>query len=201
MTTPKKPDRRIQRTREALRDALIALIVERGYDAVNIQDITDRANVARTTFYLHFRDKEDLLFSTMKEVYEELIGRIHTPNIDALGRGDIQRADSADFEHIQQHKEFYKIMLGEHGSMAFFTRVQGYLAEVMNCEIVAAYTPPGQTPRLPADLIGYMLTGMQLAMFMWWLQRDCQPSAAQMAQWGEDFVVRGMLWALSWTPD
>lgn len=55
-----KPDRRVQRTRELLQQALIALIRERGYDAVTIQDIAERANVGRTTFYLHYTSKDDL---------------------------------------------------------------------------------------------------------------------------------------------
>ena len=55
-----KTDRRIQRTRELLRKALMELIDEKGYDAVTIQDITERANLGRTTFYLHYQSKEDL---------------------------------------------------------------------------------------------------------------------------------------------
>src|SRR3990172_2299341 len=58
-----KTDRRIQRTREVLQKALIELISERGYDAITIQDIVDRANVGRTTFYLHYRSKDDLFMS------------------------------------------------------------------------------------------------------------------------------------------
>ena len=57
-----KPDRRVNRTRRLLREALLALIMEEGYDAVTIEEITDRADLGRTTFYLHYRDKEDLAF-------------------------------------------------------------------------------------------------------------------------------------------
>ena len=54
----KAPDRRVQRTRKLLQDALMALILEKGYEAVTIQDIIDRANVGRSTFYAHFLDKQ-----------------------------------------------------------------------------------------------------------------------------------------------
>jgi AcrR family transcriptional regulator len=70
-----KIDRRKARTRQLLRDALMALIVEKGYEAISIQDIVDRANVARPTFYLHFKDKEELLFTSLVEIYEELFSR------------------------------------------------------------------------------------------------------------------------------
>ena len=56
-----KTDRRIQRTRQSLRTALLELIKEKGYDAISIEEITERANVGRATFYLHYKDKEDLL--------------------------------------------------------------------------------------------------------------------------------------------
>ena len=55
-----KTDRRIQRTRQSLRTALLTLIKEKGYDAISIEEITERANVGRATFYLHYKNKEDL---------------------------------------------------------------------------------------------------------------------------------------------
>jgi AcrR family transcriptional regulator len=59
-------DRRIQRTRQLLRNALFALIIERGYESIAIQDITERANLGRATFYLHYQDKEELLKASVK---------------------------------------------------------------------------------------------------------------------------------------
>ncbi|MBC8171477.1 MAG: helix-turn-helix transcriptional regulator, partial [Anaerolineae bacterium] len=70
--TVRKLDRRKQRTRQLLRDALMALIVAQGYDTITVQDIADAANVARTTFYLHFKDKDELLFEGMREMYETM---------------------------------------------------------------------------------------------------------------------------------
>src|SRR5438552_11345004 len=56
-----KEDRRIQRTRLMLRSAMVSLIRERGFEALTVQDIIDRADVGRSTFYSHFKSKEDLL--------------------------------------------------------------------------------------------------------------------------------------------
>jgi AcrR family transcriptional regulator len=56
-------DRRVQRTRQLLRTALVPLIEENGFEALTVQDIIDRANVGRATFYAHFDKKEDLLVS------------------------------------------------------------------------------------------------------------------------------------------
>ena len=67
-------DRRVQRTRESLHRALIALMIEKGYDAVTVGDIVDRANVGRSTFYAHYTDKEDLFDSGFKNFSKQLLG-------------------------------------------------------------------------------------------------------------------------------
>src|SRR6185503_20627146 len=64
-------DRRVQRTREVLQKALIELISERGYDAITIRDIVDRANVGRTTFYLHYRSKDELFMRCHEAIVSE----------------------------------------------------------------------------------------------------------------------------------
>ena len=63
MRIPNSTDRRVRRTRRALRDALLELTLERGWDEVNVLDVCERADVARSTFYTHFADKEELLLS------------------------------------------------------------------------------------------------------------------------------------------
>src|SRR5262245_22263068 len=66
-----KPDRRVQRTRELLQKALLELIDEHGYESITIQDIADRANVARTTFYVHYHSKDDLFLSCHESIVSE----------------------------------------------------------------------------------------------------------------------------------
>lgn len=63
-----KIDRRIQKTRDALRRALSELIAEKSYDDITVHELTDRANVSRSSFYVHFRDKDDLLISGFEEI-------------------------------------------------------------------------------------------------------------------------------------
>ncbi|MBK8135233.1 MAG: helix-turn-helix transcriptional regulator [Chloroflexi bacterium] len=113
MSDARKPDRRIERTMTALRDALMALIIDKGYDAISIQDIADRANVARATFYLHFKDKDDLMFRSMRAIYEDLFARQQTASSwESL-------ADDSDFQHVAQYADFYGAMLSPRGSMGF----------------------------------------------------------------------------------
>src|SRR6185437_2006254 len=69
---PAVQDRRVERTQRALREALIRLVLERGWDDVSVQDVCARANVGRSTFYLHFADKEELLVSGFGGLQEAL---------------------------------------------------------------------------------------------------------------------------------
>src|SRR5215467_5251306 len=66
-------DRRIQRTRDVLHQALISLMIEKGYEVITVQDIIDRANVGRSTFYAHYVSKQDLLRAGLKHLKDQLI--------------------------------------------------------------------------------------------------------------------------------
>jgi AcrR family transcriptional regulator len=66
--TRPRPDRRVSKTRKALKDALTDLILEKGYEAVTVQDVIDRADVGRSTFYAHFIDKDDLLMAILADL-------------------------------------------------------------------------------------------------------------------------------------
>src|SRR5262249_48157020 len=93
----RRPDRRIQRTRRTLHEALLALIRERGWDAVTVQDVCARADVGRSTFYVHFADKEELLLSGFAELRQSL--RSHL----ADGRRKRLGFTFALLEHAEEH--------------------------------------------------------------------------------------------------
>jgi hypothetical protein len=74
----KKEDRRIGRTRKMMHEALMALIVEKGYESVTVQDILDRADLGRSTFYSHYRSKDELLlsgFDHLRTMLEETVSK------------------------------------------------------------------------------------------------------------------------------
>ena len=68
-------DRRVVRTRATLRQALHPLILKKGYEAVTIKDICDAANVGRSTFYAHFKSKDDLMRSHLEPLHKLLVDR------------------------------------------------------------------------------------------------------------------------------
>lgn len=191
MNDQKKLDRRIERTMTALRDALMELIVEKGYDAISIQDIADRANVARATFYLHFRDKDDLMFSGMKLIYDQVAESIHEGGSD----GWEELATAQDFIHVGEYADFYAAMLGPRGSIGFLGRVRTYLQDIIEPMLVKL-VPPGKQPNVPLKLLAAYCAGAQIGMIWWWVENRMPIPAKEMAQLGMLMSVRGLPWAV-----
>jgi len=194
MITERKPDRRIERTRKLLQDALIALIVERGYDVITLQDITERANVARTTFYLHFKDKDDLLFTAMRERYNALIERMLQDKQSRLWES---MADASEWEHVAQHADFYKVMFGSHGSPVFIVWLRQFLANVILEKALKPLIEEGHTPVIPIDILAHQMAGAEIGIMTWWLEHDMPYTPQKMAQIAADQCAFGLCWAMS----
>lgn len=178
-----KIDRRKQRTRQFLRDALMELIVEKGYESISVQDITDRANVARPTFYLHYKDKDELLFTSTQEIYDDLLDR-HPPFscediVAALKNGDVM--DDSDFQHIADHADFYRVMLSKKGSVSFIVVVLEYLTNLMQREAVERLKSPEHQPQIPEGFIASFLAGAEIGVANWWLKQSTPPSPRDVA--------------------
>jgi AcrR family transcriptional regulator len=122
MIENKPLDRRIQRTRKLLLDSLIALILEKNYDNITVQEIIDRANVGRSTFYAHFESKEQLLFSGHDALIQAMTTRKHS-NTEG-GQADIF---TELFQHVADNHQLAKAMLGKGGGDLMIGRVNELL--------------------------------------------------------------------------
>ncbi|MBL8134619.1 MAG: TetR/AcrR family transcriptional regulator [Anaerolineae bacterium] len=193
-----RTDPRIARTQKLLGDALRDLIVELGYDSITVQDISDRAEVSRTTFYLHFKDKDELLFTSMRRIYDDLTRAHQSRLADVNSLDDIERAacDASDYQHVAQYADFYRAMLGKHGSAAFIQQVMNYLTDEMSKAIVnPASAGIGALP-IPPAIIAAFLAGAQIGMINWWLQNDMQHSAEEMALMQYRLSIGGLMGVL-----
>lgn len=195
-----KPDRRRERTRRALREALIALIAERGYDGISVSDIADRADINRATFYLHYKDKDDLLFRGMAEIYDA-IGQHHQTitREQILSGADDLMNDASDFEHVREHADFYRALFSERGSIAFTINMLDYLAETFCCHMLEPLSE-GIEPAVPTDFIGAFLSGAEIGVIRWWLTRGDAYSPQQVAQMMYMMSIFGVAWALKFNP-
>jgi AcrR family transcriptional regulator len=177
-----KVDRRIRRTQHLLGDALVSLILEKGYEAVTIKDITDRADVAYVTFYRHYKDKDQLLMQRLQESLGELTEHIETAARQAQREFPTENEGLLIFEHVQQHSILYRTLLsssgGHQGSSRVRKRTQDVIAAsfLKNCSPLhdKSYTIP---PEVAANHIGASL----LALIEWWLENEMPYSLERMA--------------------
>ena len=172
------------------------LIVERGYDSITIQDITDRADVSRTTFYLHFKDKDELLFTSMQVIYDGLLGGHEIdPPLD-LDPDEVKASDckAGDFEHVAEYADFYRVMLSNDGSISFVWEVMSYLSRMIQPMLEGGAN--GHTPKLPPDMIAAFLAGGQIGITKWWLEHDMECSPQEMARMHFLIASLGYRWAL-----
>src|SRR5579864_4709465 len=118
--TAKRPiDRRVARTRATLHQALIALILKQGYEAITVEDICAHANVGRSTFYAHYKSKEELHLSGMDHLRRQLVDRRRDASAPS-GHAGRQRLgfSLAMFEHARGRIDHYRAMAGSRGGSA-----------------------------------------------------------------------------------
>jgi AcrR family transcriptional regulator len=110
MTTKNKSlDRRVQRTRDALRDALIVLLEERGWDDINILDLCEQANVGRSTFYLHFQNKEELLVGG----FDDLRAWLRMQAAQRKTKTDAMPFVRGLIEHADEQRNLFRAIIGK----------------------------------------------------------------------------------------
>ena len=191
-------DRRQRRTRTALRKALMDLMIEKGFDAISVADIAERADVSRAAFYMHFKDKEDLLFRSMKDIYDELV-KSHDA---VIGSQDFVRAfatddheifcDPADFEHVAEHREFYRILVSERGVASFVVQVRKYLADIIETHLTKPLFESGLSPRLPTSFISHAIAGAEIGVISWWLEHGDEYSPIEISRMFYYLMAFGM---------
>jgi AcrR family transcriptional regulator len=177
-----KTDRRVQRTRELLQKALIDLIGERGYDAITIQDIVDRANVGRTTFYLHYGSKDELFTSCHEAVVKQFdFGPLYP---HSLGREQLLAPSAppgliAAYRHLQEAwARLHPVFRGKDGPY-ILRRIREWSAQEIESNLRAAFDEADST--VPLDVLANYLAGAQLALVQWWLEQPKPRSAEDVA--------------------
>lgn len=181
----KKEDLRVRRSRKLLQEALIDLTVEKkGFNAVTVRDITERAMVNRSTFYRHFLDKYDLVEQYMDEVYQ--LTDVDEKVTVTLVRGEPALEIHAGWvnllRHIQVHAEFYRIMLGVDGDPGFVERFRQN-TEKRRWSMVAQRGKSGGVNTVPLEMRLKYVAHAGVGAVVWWLENGLPCSAEAMACW------------------
>jgi len=178
----KKLDPRVIRTRQLLRDALVSLIAEKGFDAITVQDIADRATLNRATFYLHYQDKHDLLIKSLHDAIDELMADIGpAEDNDQLVVEGPQRPIVKVFQHVAQHARFYQVMMGAAGVPSFIAAVRDYIAEI-TLHWLTLLQPDPEKSIVPLEIVANSLSWSLLGVLIWWLDHDLPQSPEYMAE-------------------
>jgi AcrR family transcriptional regulator len=168
----RRTDRRIRRTQKALHAALISLVLEKDYDSITVQEILDRADIGRSTFYLHFGDKDQLLISGMENLKETLNAAIEQQRVSLTGRQQIIDFSEAMFQHAHEYRNVYYALLHTTAWPIVRQRLQEVLDELIRREskneIVRIKRAESDTP---VDLFVHYITSTFFAVLTWWLDR------------------------------
>ncbi len=198
MTSPApRTDRRVNRTRRLMREALTALILEKGYDAVTIEDITRRADLGRTTFYLHYRDKEHLFLESIEQSADELARQISQipPELVFNESGEGSELPIAlVFEHAVQNADLYRAMLRSEGSIKATSRLRELTAQYALEFTRRWWERRGQTspPHLPLEVIAQFFAASLLGTLVWWLEAGMPYPPREMAAFFRRLVLDGV---------
>ncbi len=189
-----KTDRRIQRTQQQLQAALVSLILEKRYDKITVQEIIDRANVGRSTFYAHFQDKEDLLVSGFVSWEQELHQQFHTHAHDAEGADHLLHSLTF-FRHAYEHRDLYRAMIEGGGSDVLVAVGRQHMSASIKAHLDTILAD-GPQLTIPLPVITHFLAGGLLSLLMWWLNSDMSYTPEQMNEMFCQLAMPGVLQAL-----
>lgn len=177
-----KPDRRVQRTRELLQKTLIELIKERGYEAITIKEIVDRANIGRTAFYLHYANKDELFMSC----HEAIIRQFHSGPLYPLTQEELLSLETptgmiAAYQHLGEAQSLlYPIFQGQNGLLILRNMLRDRRAQDIEANLRSAFDEANSA--IPFEVLANYLAGAHMALVKWWLDKRQPYTAEKLAQ-------------------
>ncbi|MBG0823284.1 TetR/AcrR family transcriptional regulator [Planomonospora sp. ID91781] len=183
-------DRRVRRTRRAVQDALVDAIVDKGYDAVTVTDLIERADIGRSTFYSHFTGKQDVLFHTIDELVDQLgSARPATPE-------EMFTFSLPLLEHVDEQRHLVRALLGPRGGAAVHARIRYVLSSIIRTELLAALPPDTPAPA-DLDLAVTCAAGAFMALLTRWVEDGTAETPARMDAVFRTVLTKGVAAALA----
>ncbi len=161
-------DRRVIRTRRMLQDALLALMAEKPFRKIHVSEIAERAGIARPTFYLHFRSREDLLLSHMDKIFERYMLEIEP----FLGLEEPEKLAATLFEQLQTNSTLIRLISESEDEITHLVmdRLQEYIRAIFGA--FRLDPAPREPPPHIADFATASLTGSTYALVLQWVKAD-----------------------------
>jgi AcrR family transcriptional regulator len=181
---PGNVDRRVRRTREAIHRAFIGLMQEKGYDAITVTDIIERADIGRSTFYAHYTDKRDVLYDSLDDLAGFL--RRHRD-----GSGELFGFSLALFEHVHEQRPLLRTLLGRRGGSVVQARIALLIGELVREQLQDRATD------VPRDLIVDCVVGAYTSLLARWVDENDPHTPAQMDAAFRRLLAPGVLAVLA----
>jgi AcrR family transcriptional regulator len=179
--TQQIPNLRVRRTQTLLQQALIDLIEERGFEALTVGELTERAMVSRAAFYRNYQDKYDLVERIFAEAMNALLAAIND-----LGKEHPAPIWMQFFEHIAQYERLYRALLGRQGSPWFVWKMRASLSDLIKELGQLPHGPNASTQ--PAhtfsdDFVPDLVSTLLVEAITWWLEQGRPYSPTEIATW------------------
>src|SRR5258707_5763600 len=185
-----KPDRRVRRTRESIHKALISLALEKDYDSITVQEVLDRADIGRSTFYTHFQSMDELLISGTQELRRTLQAALENQRKSAKRHENVIAFSRAMFDHAYGFRNVYFALLNTGAWPIVRKQLQDVLEELIRQECKAEMLKlKTATSDVPVDLFVHYLASAFFAVLIWWLDRRSRLTPSQIY---EDFRALGL---------
>jgi AcrR family transcriptional regulator len=192
-------DRRVQKTRKLLQDALVDLVSEKDIESVTIQEILDRANVGRSTFYTHFQDKQELLHSCF-----EGLGKILEDHGSRPMESDTNQGDSPNdefilnvFGFVGRNHRLFKALLGRQGIAIFNHPIYDFLFAYMQKHIDQLKARRNGNS-LQTEMVSHYFTSSFIGVLRWWVEQDMPCTAEEMGKSFTRLSATGFKDATEW---
>jgi AcrR family transcriptional regulator len=190
---PVKPaiDRRVAKTRLALRDAMLHLLPERGWDELNIQDICAQANVGRSTFYMHYRGKDDLLVESMNDLRDALSAALaqepskHQPLACLSGL----------LAHMVENRRIFKTVIGRRSSHGVERRFREMVFQLIERDITR-----WKLPGVEHQMVARYIAGGVVDLMAWWVDAPEAPAVDALEQLMQELASAALQMAPSLRP-
>src|SRR6516162_4722783 len=182
--------RRVARTKAAIEGAFVQLVLEQGYEQVSVEDIAERADLARATFYAHYPNKEAVLFSVFNKLIEDLMQRIAYQG----GPWNEVRRDAitAGYKHVADMPDLYRACLSDARTRQAHLSTLSRYAEQNFCDRLTAL---GNQPRVPVPVMARAFVGAHVAILEAWLAGELDGDVEELASMALDLLIYGAAWA------
>lgn len=182
-----KVDRRVLRTRKSLEQALIALTLEKDYDAITIQEITDKADIGYRTFFRHYSNKDELLQDVLNTTMMALRGLMSPPSKEILADPNFSAAEFTQgvllFQHVEENRDLYRVLMRSERtlkeSIIDFAKkeMEGNLSHLAN-------------PAISVEILSNHLVWAMWALVRWWLESDMPYTPELMGEYTFYLIVK-----------